>query len=99
MKKLPVEGGQTHASEGGGLGTPQTIAPKAGTKPKSIKEFKFGDLQGKVGGVKQFTCGRTYKENNQTALCQVKGCYEKGRWFVEFKGKVLLLCFKHGEDA
>jgi hypothetical protein len=77
---------------------------------KEGQEYNWKELKQKTTGkanlgglpfrrVKQFTAGYTYKSNGKTAKCQVKGCYEKGLWLTEHKGKTILLCFNHGEEA
>jgi hypothetical protein len=77
---------------------------------KEGEEYLWNELNRKTTGkdtlgglpfrrVKQFTTGYCYKSNKEEAKCQIKGCYEKGSWLTEHKGKTILLCFKHGEDA
>lgn len=78
-------------------------------KYKEGNEYTWKEVKGNIEGksfsgiplakVKQFYPGATYKSNGKDALCQIKGCYEKGMWLVNHKKKSILLCFNHGEDS
>ena len=70
-------------------------------KKKELPQYPWAEVKGKIGVVKHFGKWH-YKGGKKSVLCQVKGCGEKANWLVELprgKGKGVVLCFAHGEDA
>jgi hypothetical protein len=66
---------------------------------EELPKLSWEEVKGKVGIIKQF-CGKLiHKKTGKIALCQIQSCEKEASWMVTHNDKVLVLCFKHGEDA
>ena len=64
----------------------------------SVKQFMWKSVKGHTDRIKTFGSW-LYEGTKQPALCQITGCKKAAKWAVGFKGRLIILCFAHGEDC
>ena len=70
-------------------------------KSKPLKKHKWESVKDNTSKVKSFFIPGRYvhKDTRKNISCQIRGCEKDATWITDYRGKQLVLCFGHGEDA